>query len=70
MISSSPSAAGERQLRIQIVDDQQRHGHQKLNVLFAGAVERGVGLVVEQGVGFAIEHAVSLLDGGLSDGLR
>ncbi len=38
-------------------------------MLFAGAVERGFGEIIEQGVGLAIEHAVSLLDGGLADGL-
>ena len=39
-------------------------------MLFAGAVERGFGEIIEQGVGLAIEYAVSLLDGGLADGLR
>ena len=41
----------------------------ELHVLFAGAVESGFGRFIEQGVGFAVEHAVSLLDGGLADGL-
>ena len=39
-------------------------------MLFAGAVEGGFGQIIEQGVGLAIEHAISLLDGGLADGLR
>jgi len=39
-------------------------------VLFAGAVERGFSEIIKQGVGLAIENAVSLLDGGLADGLR
>jgi len=34
------------------------------------AVESGFGQLIEQGVGLAIENAVSLLDGGLADGLR
>jgi len=62
---------GEWQLaHAQIVDYDHRHSHQELHVLFARAIERSVGQVIEQGVGFAIEHAVALLDGGLSDGLR
>lgn len=61
---------GERQLaHAQVVDDQQGHGHQKLHVLLARAVERHIGQVIEQCVGFAVEHAVSLLDGRLADGL-
>ena len=39
-------------------------------MLFAGADERGFGQIIEQSVGLAVEHAVSLLDGGLADGLR
>jgi hypothetical protein len=62
---------GERQLaHAEIVEDERGHGDQELHVLFTGAVERGFGEIIEQGVGLAIEHAVSLLDGGLADGLR
>jgi len=62
---------GERQLaHAQIIDDQQGHGHQKLHVFFACTVKRSVGQFIEQSVGFAVEHAVSLLNGSLSDGLR
>src|ERR1022692_4704467 len=62
---------GEGQLaHSELIEDEQRHGHQKLHVLFAGAIEGGFGQVIEQGVGLAIEHAVTLLDGGLADGLR
>jgi DNA replication protein DnaC len=35
-------------------------------VLFAPAIERGVGQLIQQSMGFAVEHAVALLDGGLS----
>jgi len=64
-------SGGERQLaHAKVVDDEQGHGHQKLHGFFAHAIERGVGQLVEQGVSFAVEHAVSLLDGRLSDGLR
>ena len=41
----------------------------QFHVLFARAVEGGVGEFLEQGVGFAIEDAIALLDGGAADGL-
>jgi hypothetical protein len=53
----------------QIIDDQQRHRFQKLQALFACAVDRGFSQLIEQGVGLAVEHAVALLDGRLADGL-
>ena len=46
---------GERQLaHAEVVDDQQRHGGQRLHVLFARAIHDGLGQFVEQYVGFAI----------------
>jgi DNA replication protein DnaC len=39
-------------------------------VLLALVVERGIGPFFQQRVRFAIEHAVALLDGRVSDGLR
>jgi len=60
----------ERQLtHPEIVEDEQGYSDQELHVLFAGAVESGVGQLVEQSVSFPVEHAVTLLNRGLSDGL-
>ena len=53
----------------EIVDDQQVCGAQGLEMLFACAVESGVGELFEQDVGFAVDDPVSLLDGGEADGL-
>jgi hypothetical protein len=39
-------------------------------VLFAGSIDGGFGQVIEQFVGFAIAHAITLLNGRLSGGLR
>jgi hypothetical protein len=36
----------------------------------AGSIDGGFGQVIEQFVGFAIEHAITLLNGRLSGGLR
>ena len=71
MISSRILGGGERQLtHAQIVDDEQGHSQQELHVLFARTFEFGFRQFIEQGVSFAAEHAISLLDGGLSNGLR
>ena len=53
----------------QVIDDQQRHRFQKLQALFACAVDRSFSQVIKQGVGLAVEHAIALLDGRLADGL-
>ena len=62
---------GKRQLaHAQIVDDEQGDGHQEVHLLFARAIECGVGEIIEQSVGFAVDRAIALLDSGLADGLR
>lgn len=53
----------------QIIDDQQRHRFQKLQALFACAIDRGFSQFIKQGVGLTVEHAVALLDSRLADGL-
>ena len=61
---------GQRQLaHTKIINDQQRHGGQRLHEFFACPIHDGLGQVVQQDVGFAVEHAVTLLDRGLTDGL-
>jgi hypothetical protein len=54
----------------QIIDDGQRRGDQRFHVFFAGCIDGGFGQVIEQFVGFAIAHAITLLNGRLSGGLR
>ena len=62
---------GVRQLaHAEVVDDEQRHGGDRFHVFLARAVGNGVGEFIEQDVCFAIQHAIALLNGSLSDGLR
>ena len=61
---------GQRQLaHAEVVDDEQRHGGQRLHELLARAVGNCLGQVIQQHVRFAVQHAIALLDGGLADGL-
>jgi hypothetical protein len=54
----------------EIVENKQRHRHQRLQAFLAGAVESRFGEFIQQGVSFAVENTVTLLDHGLADGLR
>ena len=47
----------------EIIDDQQRHRSQGLQVFFSSAVDDGVGQFIEQHMRLAVPHAVALLDG-------
>ena len=53
----------------EVVDDEQGDAGQLGEEGLAGVGEGGLGELFEEGVGFAVEDAVSLLDGGASDGL-
>src|SRR5258708_28894942 len=70
MISWTPALQLHISDNSTLVDDQQRHGGERLDELSARAVHDGIGQLVEQHMGFAIEHAIALLNGGLADGLR
>src|SRR5260370_5513734 len=70
MISWTPALQLHISGNFTLVDDQQRHGGERLHELSARAVHDGLGKLVEQDMGFAIEHAIALLNGGLADSLR
>ena len=53
----------------EVVDDEQGDAGQLGEVGLAGVGEGGLGELFEEGVGLAVEDAVSLLDGGVADGL-
>jgi hypothetical protein len=55
--------------RAQVIDDQQRHGHEIGEIRFAGAVECRVSEFLEERVGLAIDDAVPLLDHRSADRL-
>src|ERR1700674_1255661 len=70
MTISSRFCRCQRQLaHPEIVDDQQRNGGQRFDVLPAVAGGDSVGEFIEQHVRFAIEDPVALQNGRLADGL-
>jgi hypothetical protein len=61
----------ERQFaRSEIVEDEQRHAGQRLEVLLARAVHDGPGEFLQQHANFTVQHAVALQNGGMTNGLR
>jgi hypothetical protein len=54
----------------EVINDEQRYSGDQFHIFFARTISDGVGQFIEQDVGFAIQHAVTLLNGGLADGLR
>ena len=53
----------------EVIDDEQRDGHQPLQAFSARAIQARFGEIIEQRVGLALEDAIPLLDDGLADGL-
>ena len=57
-------SGGQRQFtHAEIIDDEQGHGSEGLQVFFPSTVDDGVGQLIEQHMRLAVPHAVALLDG-------
>jgi hypothetical protein len=54
----------------EVIDDQQRHGRQLREVVFARAGERRLGEFFEQRMRLTIDHAIALQDRRTADRLR
>src|SRR5205823_13545036 len=48
---------------------EKRNGRKQFHLFFAILIKRRVRKVIDEGVGFTIEDAITLLNGGLPDGL-